>query len=405
MTCSKESPVGFERIKKLLGMYEIQNSELIPDLNTPEFYDNFYTYYPALLEKGVYKFSDSNYYGVFGYEMAKQILRDSKTFVSDRLQKTDKVLVGANSDMHTANKKLVYNSLSFLQKKRTIEDLELIQQILDKIFKEALKIQGEFNPIEWLVNPFVFTYLSKSMGLTEMGSEYDILEAEDEVYKSRLDQVNLLFGNLNLITDIASSCVEKGTMSEQLNSTVSEIGAKSVFTDEDTVRFIRLLLLAGLDTTSSFLGSSILLIGKEGMQLNLNSENMKSFLSETLRFYSPAQFTFRTAADQMVVNGYTIPKKSVVAVSIGAANRDPSVFEEPDKFKMDRHGPGHIAFGLGKHQCIGEQLAMLLGEAFINKYILHKDCFELLNYDFSVRNSVFSFGISKLNARVMNCGF
>lgn len=390
--------MGFDFFNRFTRRIEDKVAE-IPDLNSGEFYDNFYQYYPRLLNEGVHYFPKSMYYGVFGYHAAKQLLKDVETFRSTRLQVTDRILVGADKEVHSTNKKLIYSSLTFLHRNREEQDLQFVDQLLDKIFSEALGHKGNINPVKWLVYPFVFAYLTRSLGLkSQVG--YDILSNSSQSYADKIERINDLYGNLQLIDGIASESVATGKISTQLSSVLEKIHETGSFSIDDSVRFVRLLILAGLDTTSSLLGSCLLLYKTEELSIEPGSVDLKNFISETLRYYSPAQFTFRTTVKEVVLGEYSVPLGSVVGISIGAANRDPTVFKDPQIFKLNRMEADHLAFGVGRHQCIGENLALYLAECFMSKYLRYQDRIVLTDHRYVTRNSVFSFGISELNAVV-----
>jgi len=81
-------------------------------------------------------------------------------------------------------------------------------------------------------------------------------------------------------------------------------------------------------------------------------------VEETLRVMSPVQTLFRRVTQELEIGGTIIPKGALVEVRYGAANRDPSVYPEPDRIDLARaNGLSHLAFGAGPHLCIGNQLA------------------------------------------------
>jgi hypothetical protein len=86
----------------------------------------------------------------------------------------------------------------------------------------------------------------------------------------------------------------------------------------------------------------------------------RTAIEEMLRYDSPAQLTARIATEDVEAGGAVIEAGRAVIVSIGAANRDPEVFEQPDEFRIDRPDPGrHLSFSLGIHHCLGASLARL----------------------------------------------
>lgn len=83
-------------------------------------------------------------------------------------------------------------------------------------------------------------------------------------------------------------------------------------------------------------------------------------VEETLRFYSPVQTTFRQCVKDTAVAGIPVKKGERVYAVVGSANRDPSAYDDPDQFRLDRENPrDHLAFGAGPHVCPGGALARL----------------------------------------------
>jgi cytochrome P450 len=89
-----------------------------------------------------------------------------------------------------------------------------------------------------------------------------------------------------------------------------------------------------------------------------------------LRYDSPVQLTSRIATEDVEVGGSVIAAGRPVVVSIGGANRDPAVFEQPDEFRIGRPDPGrHLSFSLGIHHCLGAALARLEGRIAVEEIL------------------------------------
>jgi len=82
-------------------------------------------------------------------------------------------------------------------------------------------------------------------------------------------------------------------------------------------------------------------------------------LEEVLRYRSSLQATGRTTTREVKIAGRTLPGDADVQVFIGAANRDPRQFDDPETFKPERNPRDHIAFGNGMHHCLGAPLARM----------------------------------------------
>lgn len=131
-------------------------------------------------------------------------------------------------------------------------------------------------------------------------------------------------------------------------------------TDDELSGIGALLLGAGLDTTANMLalGTAVLLTHPDQIAaLRDDPETTDRAIEELLRYLSIAHTSARTALTDVELDGQLIKKGETVAVSIQAANRDPAKFDEPDTFDIGRSAVGHLGFGHGVHQCLGQQLA------------------------------------------------
>ena len=86
---------------------------------------------------------------------------------------------------------------------------------------------------------------------------------------------------------------------------------------------------------------------------------------EAVRWQSPVQTFFRTATTDINVDGTVIPDGKKILMFLGAANRDPPVWDNPDAFDLSRNPSGHVGFGMGIHQCVGQHVARLEAEALL----------------------------------------
>ena len=98
---------------------------------------------------------------------------------------------------------------------------------------------------------------------------------------------------------------------------------------------------------------------------------------ETLRYTSPVQAFCRTAAQRTVVAGVAIEAGTKILCVLGAANRDPSHWEHPDRFDISRKTAGHLALGVGVHVCVGQNIARAEGQAVLHALAKRVDKLEL----------------------------
>jgi cytochrome P450 len=130
--------------------------------------------------------------------------------------------------------------------------------------------------------------------------------------------------------------------------------------DEEVLGFLRLLFPAGVDTTWLALGSLMFAVldnPQHHERLLHDADERAWAVEETLRWESPVGLEPRMTLADMEVSGVEIPARSMVRLCLPAANRDPDEFPDPDRWDLDRRPTTHIAFGLGRHFCLGAFLA------------------------------------------------
>ncbi len=142
---------------------------------------------------------------------------------------------------------------------------------------------------------------------------------------------------------------------------LSGLATGSDLTDEELTGIAMLLLLAGHETTANMLGlGTYALLAHPDQLAALRGDPalVDGAVEELLRYLSIVHIgPTRTALEDVEVGGRTVKAGETVAISLPAANRDPERFEHPDELDVTRPPAGHLAFGYGIHQCLGQQLA------------------------------------------------
>ncbi len=131
--------------------------------------------------------------------------------------------------------------------------------------------------------------------------------------------------------------------------------ADAGLTPTEVVRFCQLLIAAGTETTTNLISNAMLAFAEHpGAQ-----QRIPEAIEEVLRHRTPVQAMFRATRTDVELAGVHIPAGRMVIACIGAANRDPAVFADPDRFDVARAPNPHIAFGHGIHYCLGAALSRL----------------------------------------------
>ena len=141
--------------------------------------------------------------------------------------------------------------------------------------------------------------------------------------------------------------------------------------DQHLNGMLRLLLIAGIDTTWSAIGAALWHLARTPFdrdRLIAEPELMPTAIEEFLRAYSPVTMA-REVVKDTVISGCPIKPGNMVLLSFPAANRDPAVFPDADKVIIDRKENRHSAFGLGIHRCVGSNLARLEMTAAIEEWL------------------------------------
>ncbi|WP_328394349.1 cytochrome P450 [Nocardia sp. NBC_00416] len=143
---------------------------------------------------------------------------------------------------------------------------------------------------------------------------------------------------------------------------LSDLARHDDLTIEELIGVAFLLLLAGHETTANMLalGTFALLEHPDQLAaLRAEPDLFPDAVEELMRYLSVADIFYRYATEDIELGGETIPEGSTVVVSLLAANHDPQRFDDPDTLDIGRKARGHLSFGHGVHQCLGQQLARI----------------------------------------------
>jgi cytochrome P450 len=139
-------------------------------------------------------------------------------------------------------------------------------------------------------------------------------------------------------------------------------------TEAEAAILVRSLLSAGIDTTVNGLGAAIYCLARfpDQLQKLRNDPSLaRNAFEEAIRFESPVQTFFRTTAREVEIGANRIGEGEKILMFLGAANRDPRRWDNPDLYDVTRRTSGHVGFGSGIHMCVGQLVARLEGEVML----------------------------------------
>jgi 4-methoxybenzoate monooxygenase (O-demethylating) len=167
---------------------------------------------------------------------------------------------------------------------------------------------------------------------------------------------------------VAAQCQRQNLAPGGFGACVHAFSDTGEITAAEAPLLVRSLLSAGLDTTVNGIGAAAYCLARFPEQLaRLRREPSlaRNAFEEAVRFESPVQTFFRTTTRDVEIGGYGIAEGEKVLMFLGAANRDPRRWDDPDRYDITRRTSGHVGFGSGIHMCVGQLVARLEGEVLL----------------------------------------
>ncbi|WP_225883603.1 cytochrome P450 [Sphingomonas aliaeris] len=171
---------------------------------------------------------------------------------------------------------------------------------------------------------------------------------------------------------VAQACKRENLSPDGWGAGVYAAADRGECSEAEAERLVRSFLTAGIDTTVNGIGHLVLALAThpdEYANVRANPALEKRALDESLRWDSTVQTFFRTTTRDVEIAGTTIPEGAKVLLFLAAANRDPRRWNDPDRFVADRPTSGHVGFGFGIHQCLGQMVARLEAEVVLRALV------------------------------------
>ncbi|AZJ20744.1 MULTISPECIES: cytochrome P450 family protein [Bacillus] len=241
-----------------------------------------------------------------------------------------------------------------------------IQRIADDLIRE-IERKGTLNLVDDYSFPLPIIVISEMLGIPKedqakfrIWSHAVIASPETpEEIKETEKQLSEFITYLQYIVDIK----RKDPKEDLVSALILAENEGHKLSAPELYSMIMLLIVAGHETTVNLITNTVLALLENPNQLQLLKGNPKlidSAIEEGLRYYSPVEVTTaRWAAEPFQIHEQTIQKGDMVVIALASANRDETIFENPDVFDITRENNRHIAFGHGSHFCLGAPLARL----------------------------------------------
>ena len=388
--------------KEIISPSNTEKSEKVKPIQfnpfSPEFRANPYPIYHRLRsENPIYRSSFGSEWVLTRYEDVKTILRDRRVYSYDRpkmiaqkskyLQKQGKnlnvlaeasknFLIYMNPPDHTRLRGLVSKAFS----KVVIEGMRpQIQTIVDECLDKALS-RGEIDIIGDLAGVLPVNVIASMLGVPTHDAQ-EQLHQWSQVLSRILDSLISLeeYEAINqAVLEFQEyfrhliSKREKDPQDDLISYLIAARDESDKLNEEEVISICMLLFSAGEETTVNLIGNGMLALlhhPEQMKKLQQEPEIIRTAVEEMLRYDSPIQILGQIAGEDLEIGRQIIQKGEKMVLCLGAANRDPVKFPNPDQFDITRQENSHLAFADGIHRCLGATLAQIEAEIAINSLL------------------------------------
>ncbi len=302
------------------------------------------------------------------YEDVDMVLRDHRRFLKDD-ESSDgyRSMLYSNPPDHTRLRSLVSKAFT----PRSVAELQpRIQRMVEELLDD-LEGKNRFDLIEGFAFPLPVTVIAEMLGVPPEDMDRfkdwsnDIsLTIEPSLTDEQIRRVRKASDELFEYFEGIMEQRRREPRDDMITALMNAEEEGDRLTHEELLATLMLLLVAGNETTRNLIGNGTLALLRNPDQLQRlrdNPEMLDTAINELLRYDSPVQLDGRIVREEVEIDGNLIRPGQRVLCAIGAANRDPAVFANPNVLDIGRREKSHIAFGRGIHHCLGAPLAMLEG--------------------------------------------
>lgn len=321
-------------------------------------------------------------YGMARYAEVRDALQDWETFVSSRgvglsdfaheePWRPPSLLLEADPPLHTRtrglmNKVVALHGLRARLPEWKTQAVALVASVVGT---------GPFDAVPSLSEAFPLSVFPDMIGLRDEGREH-LLPYAMTAFNAFGPCNALLEQSLASAVDatawVGESCKRENLKPEGWGAEVYAAANRGECSEAEAERLVRSFLTAGVDTTVNGIANLVYAFSQHPDQWNrlrADPSLARKAIEESLRWGGVAQTFFRTTSRTVEVGNEVLPEGSKVVLFLAAANRDPRRWDSPDAFDIARNASGHVGFGFGIHQCLGQMVARFEAEAVLEALI------------------------------------
>jgi len=364
------------------------------DPNDAELLADPYPAFAVLREHDPVHWSDHGYWVVTRYDDVRAIVMDRQNFGQGDFERNIRLLYGEDFDVfshpayrwladvfvfqdppkHTRLRGLVTQALTA---RRVLAMRPRIQEITDRLL-DAVIGRGRMEFIHDFAYKLPTAVMCDMLGIDADEADDDLLMALNKAIQDSFlvlemrplppDELKLANDQIIFLERFFKTVFDRRRIEPRDDLATALLNARqdgNGLSEWEMTTVAIALFGAGFETTAHMLGNGLLTLHRypeQWARLVSDPGLAASASEEILRFESSLTMTYRTAFADTTLGGHTIASGQRVMAMLGAGNRDPRVFTNPDVFDIARDGPRHLTFGGGIHFCVGAELARLEGE-------------------------------------------
>lgn len=364
------------------------------DPNDAELLADPYPAFAVLREHDPVHWSDHGYWVVTRYDDVRAIVMDRQNFGQGDFERNIRLLYGEDFDVfshpayrwladvfvfqdppkHTRLRGLVTQALTA---RRVLAMRPRIQEITDRLL-DAVIDRGRMEFIHDFAYKLPTAVMCDMLGIDADEADDDLLMALNKAIQDSFlvlemrplppDELKLANDQILFLERFFKTVFDRRRIEPRDDLATALLNARqdgNGLSEWEMTTVAIALFGAGFETTAHMLGNGLLTLHRypeQWARLVSDPGLAASASEEILRFESSLTMTYRTAFADTTLGGHTIASGQRVMAMLGAGNRDPRVFTNPDVFDIARDGPRHLTFGGGIHFCVGAELARLEGE-------------------------------------------